>query len=57
MCSRLESKFGAQVELSTPSVPYRETITGTAKVEGKHKNNLVVVVNMGMSGLKSPWFQ
>ena len=37
MCSRLESKFGAQVELSTPSVPYRETITGTAKVEGKHK--------------------
>ena len=37
MCSRLHSKFGAEVELSTPTVPYRETIRGTVKVEGKHK--------------------
>src|SRR5690606_145060 len=32
MCSRLHSKFGAEVELSTPTVPYRETIRGTVKV-------------------------
>jgi elongation factor G len=37
MCSRLHSKFGAEVELSTPSIPYRETIRGSVKVEGKHK--------------------
>src|SRR5690606_27915181 len=37
MCSRLKSKFGADVELTTPIVPYREAIRGKAKVEGKHK--------------------
>ncbi|HHT72582.1 MAG TPA: elongation factor G [Firmicutes bacterium] len=37
MCSRLKSKFGADVELTNPIVPYREAIRGKAKVEGKHK--------------------
>lgn len=37
MCSRLQKKFGAEVDLSTPLVPYRETIRGKVKVEGKHK--------------------
>ncbi|NLJ80432.1 MAG: elongation factor G [Firmicutes bacterium] len=37
MSSRLQKKFGVQVELETPVVPYRETIRGTAKVEGKHR--------------------
>lgn len=37
MCSRLQRKFGVEVELSTPTVPYRETIRGSSKVEGKHK--------------------
>ena len=37
MCSRLQKKFGVEVELTTPIVPYREAIRGTAKVEGKHK--------------------
>lgn len=37
MCSRLQKKFGVEVELDTPLVPYREAIRGTAKVEGKHK--------------------
>jgi len=37
MCSRLQKKFGVEVELSTPTVPYRETIRGKTKVEGKHK--------------------
>lgn len=37
MCSRLHKKFGVEVTLDTPIVPYRETIRGTAKVEGKHR--------------------
>ena len=37
MCNRLKSKFGVEVELTTPMVPYREAIRGRAKVEGKHK--------------------
>src|SRR5690606_6552796 len=35
--SRLQKKFGVEVELVPPRVPYRETIRGTVKVEGKHK--------------------
>ncbi len=35
--NRLAQKFGVDVELSTPKVPYKETIKGQAKVEGKHK--------------------
>ncbi len=35
--NRLSQKFGVDVELSTPKVPYKETIKGQAKVEGKHK--------------------
>ncbi|NLA27906.1 MAG: elongation factor G, partial [Firmicutes bacterium] len=35
--SRLAQKFGVEVDLSTPKVPYKETIRGEIKVEGKHK--------------------
>ena len=35
--SRLASKFGVEVDLLAPKIPYKETIRGTAKVEGKHK--------------------
>jgi elongation factor G len=34
---RLKRKFGVEVELKAPKVPYRETIKGTAKAQGKHK--------------------
>ncbi|GEA19792.1 elongation factor G [Moorella sp. E306M] len=35
---RLQRKFGVEVEMSTPRVPYRETIrTSVTRVEGKHK--------------------
>lgn len=37
MSSRLHKKFGVEVALNTPTVPYRETIRGTVKIEGKHK--------------------
>lgn len=35
--SRLKTKYGVNVVLEEPIVPYRETITGKATVEGKHK--------------------
>ena len=35
--SRLAQKFGVEVDLSTPKVPYKETIKGQTKVEGRHK--------------------
>ena len=34
---RLAKKFGVEVKLSTPKVPYKETIRGTSKKEGKYK--------------------
>ncbi|HHO76083.1 MAG TPA: elongation factor G [Deltaproteobacteria bacterium] len=34
---RLKRRFGVEVELKTPRVPYKETITTSAKVQGKHK--------------------
>lgn len=34
---RLKRKFGVEVELKEPKVPYKETIKGTAKVQGKYK--------------------
>lgn len=37
ICSKLASKFGVDVNLTTPRVPYRETIRGNTRVEGKHK--------------------
>ncbi len=35
--SKLSSKYGAEVKLKAPTVPYRETIRSKVKVEGKHK--------------------
>lgn len=37
MAERMRRKFGVDVKLSHPKVPYRETIRGSVKVEGKHK--------------------
>jgi elongation factor G len=35
--SRLKRRYNVEVQLKAPKVPYRETIRGTADVEGKHK--------------------
>ena len=35
--SKLAQKFGVEVSLSMPKIPYKETIKGKARVEGKHK--------------------
>ena len=37
MGTKLKTKFGVDVELTPPIVPYRETIRKKVKVEGKHK--------------------
>ena len=37
VASKLKSKFGVDVNLQVPKVPYRETIKGRADVQGKHK--------------------
>ena len=34
---RLQSRFGAEVSLKPPRVPYQETIRGAAKAHGRHK--------------------
>lgn len=37
LCSKLKNKFGVEVELSAPKMPYREKIRKKVSVEGKHK--------------------
>lgn len=37
VAKRLTSKFGVNVDFKEPRVPYRETINGTAKLQGKYK--------------------
>ena len=34
---KLKRKFGVEVDLNTPTVPYRETIKKKVRVQGKHK--------------------
>jgi elongation factor G len=35
--SRLKSRWNVDVEISKPKIPYRETIKGKSRVQGKHK--------------------
>ncbi len=35
--ARLARRYGVEVDTALPKIPYRETIRGTADVEGKHK--------------------
>ncbi|MBN2851203.1 MAG: elongation factor G, partial [Clostridia bacterium] len=37
LTSKLKAKYGIEVELSDPIIPYREAIKSKIKVEGKHK--------------------
>lgn len=34
---KIKRKFGVEIDLSVPKVPYRETIKAKARVQGKHK--------------------
>ena len=37
VCSRLRRRYNVDVELHSPKIPYRETIRGSAQVQGRHK--------------------
>lgn len=37
IASKLKNKFGVDVMLREPKIPYRETVVGRADVQGKHK--------------------
>ena len=37
MINRLKKRFGVEVDLGRPRIPYKETITKTVKVQGKYK--------------------
>jgi len=37
ICSRLKKRYGVDVQLHAPKIPYRETIRGNADVQGRHK--------------------
>ena len=37
LSEKLKSKFSVDVVMATPKIPYRETIRGTVKIQGKHK--------------------
>ncbi|SHF23746.1 elongation factor G [Alkalibacter saccharofermentans] len=37
VCEKLKNKFGIEVSLADPKIPYRETIKSKATSEGKHK--------------------
>ncbi|MGL5378500.1 elongation factor G [Clostridium sp.] len=37
IASKLKNKFGADVVLQLPKIPYRETVKGSSDVQGKHK--------------------
>lgn len=37
LAERIKRKFGADIVLQKPKIPYRETIRSSVKVEGKHK--------------------
>jgi len=37
LSERIKRKFGVELTLKTPQVPYLETIKGSARVQGKHK--------------------
>jgi len=37
MLDRLKRRFGVEIEMKAPKIPYRESIHGSAKVQGKYK--------------------
>jgi elongation factor G len=37
IANRLKKRYGVEVELKAPKIPYRETIRGKADVQGRHK--------------------
>lgn len=37
LVEKLKNRFGVEVDLDRPRIPYKETVTGKAEIQGKHK--------------------
>ncbi len=52
ICKKLKSKFGCEALLREPKVAFRETITGVAEAEGKHKKQSGGAGQFGVVNIK-----
>ncbi len=52
LCKKLKAKFGCEAVLREPKVAFRETITGTAEAEGKHKKQSGGAGQFGVVNIK-----
>ncbi len=52
LCKKLKAKFGCEAVLSAPKVAFKETITGTAEAEGKHKKQSGGAGQFGVVNIK-----
>ena len=52
LCKKLKAKFGCEAVLKEPKVAFRETITGVAEAEGKHKKQSGGAGQFGVVNIK-----
>ena len=52
LCKKLKSKFGCEAVLRNPKVAFKETITGVAEAEGKHKKQSGGAGQFGVVNIK-----
>ena len=52
LCKKLKAKFGVEAKLSEPRVALKETITGVAQAEGKHKKQTGGAGQYGVVNIK-----
>ncbi len=52
LCKKLKAKFGCEALLKEPKVAFRETITGVAEAEGKHKKQSGGAGQFGVVNIK-----
>ena len=52
LCKKLKAKFGCEAVLREPKVAFRETITGVAEAEGKHKKQSGGAGQFGVVNIK-----
>ena len=52
LCKKLKAKFGCEAILSEPKIAFKETITGVAEAEGKHKKQSGGAGQFGVVNIK-----
>ena len=52
LCKKLKAKFGCEAVLEEPKVAFKETITGKAEAEGKHKKQTGGAGQFGVVNIK-----